>query len=124
MLVIMQEFFHLDLHHPLCYKLDQIFQFFLLKCVPLTISYHLYFLRIAQVLSFLHYGLFGRVQSKECYFRFTYTSLAVFCCCCCFCFSSKNLCFYHFYFFFNEVSSFRNRILTNQKPELAIRNFQ
>ena len=40
------------------------------------------------------------------------------------CFSSKKICFYHFYFFFHEVSSFRNRILTNQKPELMIRNCQ
>ena len=26
--------------------------------------------------------------------------------------------------FFDEVSNFRNRILTNQKPELVIRNCQ
>ena len=40
-------------------------------------------------------GQCGRVQSKECFFMFTYTFLAFFCC-----FSSKKLCFYHFHFFF------------------------
>ena len=34
------------------------------------------------------------------------------------------MCFYHFHFFFDEVSNFRNRILTNQKPEYVIRNCQ
>ena len=42
-----------------------------------------------------------------------------------FCFSSKNLCFYYFrFFFFDEVSNFHKRILTNKKPELVIRNCQ
>ena len=62
--------------------------------VPLTISYHLYFLRISKVLSKSHYGLVGRVHSKECYLIFTYTFLAFL-----FCFSSKNLCLYHFHIF-------------------------
>ena len=36
----------------------------------------------------------------------------------------QKICFYHFKFFFDEQSNFRNRILTNQKPELVIRNCQ
>ena len=38
-----------------------------LECVPLTISYHLYFVRISKVSSMLHHGSVGRVHSKECY---------------------------------------------------------
>ena len=50
-----------------------------------------------------------------------------------FCLSLSNLCFYHFHFFlyfflflfyFDEVSNFRNRILTNQKRELVVSNCQ
>ena len=67
----------------------------LVDCVSLTISYHLHFPRISKVSSMLHHESVGRVRSKECYFIFTYTLLAFFCC-----FSSKNLCFYHFRFFF------------------------
>ena len=55
------------------------------------------------------------IQSKECYFMFTYTFLS---------FLSKNLCFHHFNFFFYEVSKFRNRILIIQKLKLMIRNCQ
>ena len=62
-------------------------------CVPLTITYHLYFLRISKVSSMLHHRSLGRVHSKEYYFIFTYTLFSVFCC-----FSSKSLCFYHFHF--------------------------
>ena len=40
-----------------------------------------------------------------------------------YCFSSLNLrCFY--FHFFDKVSNFRNRILTNQKQELVIKNCQ
>ena len=45
--------------------------------------------------SMLHHGSVGQVHSKKCYFMFAYTFETVFCC-----FSSKNLCFYHFHFFF------------------------
>ena len=45
--------------------------------------------------SMLHHGSVGQVHSKKCYFMFTYTFETVFCC-----FSSKNLCSYHFHFFF------------------------
>ena len=89
------------------------------ESVPLTISYHLCFLRISKVWGMLHNGSVGRVQSKQCYFMFTYTFLVLFCL-----FSSKNCVFIIFISFFDEVSSFRNRILTNQKPELVIRNCQ
>ena len=64
-------------------------------CVPLTISYHLYFLRISKVWSMLYLGSVGRVQRKQYISLFTYTFLE-----CSYCFSSKNLCFCHFYFFF------------------------
>ena len=88
-----------------------------------------YFLRISTVWSRLHHISVGRVQSKELnYFMFTYTFLA-------FCFV---LIFYRYFFavfhrqyyvfiiFISlyEVSSFRNRRLTNQKPTLEIRNCQ
>ena len=52
---------------------------------------------------------------------YVYLCFSLFCCC----FSSKNLHFYHFHFFFyDKVSNFRNRILTNQKLELLKRNCQ
>ena len=60
--------------------------------VPLTISYHLYFLRISKVWGMLHHGSMRRVQSKKSYFMFTYNFLVVFCC-----FSSKS---FYFCFFF------------------------
>ena len=84
------------------------------ECVPQTISYHLYILRITKVWSLSHHGSVVRVYGKECCFIFTYTILAFFCC-----FLSKKICFYHFYFFFHEVSqsNFYDRILTNHTPE-------
>ena len=68
----------------------------------------------------LHHRLVGRVQSKESYFMVIYPFLVPFCW-----FSSKNLCWYHyhFFFFFDKVSNFHN-MLTSQKPELVIRNCQ
>ena len=63
--------------------------------VPLTISYHLYFLRISDVPSMLHHVSVGWVYIKECYFIVTYTFLAFL-----LLFLSQNLCFYHFHFFF------------------------
>ena len=58
----------------------------------------------------------GRVHSRECCYIFTNTFVAFYCC-----FSFENLCFYHLHFFFDEVSNSRNRVVTNQKPEV-IRN--
>ena len=62
------------------------------ECVPLTISYHLYFFRISKVLSMLLHVSVRRVSSKEYCFIFTYTFLAFFGF-----FLSKCLCFYHFH---------------------------
>ena len=75
-----------------------------IKCLPLTISYHLYFLRICQV--------------KWCYFTLTYYFLACFCL-----FFIKKVMFLSFLFFF-LVPNFCNRVLINQKMELVIRNCQ
>ena len=66
---------------------------------------------IYKVWSMLHHGSVGRVQSKECYFMFTYTS-AFF------------IVFIIFISFFGEASNFHNRILISQKSELVIRSCQ
>ena len=47
------------------------------ECVPLTTSFHLYFLCISKVWSMLHQGSLGQVQHKECYFIFTYTFMNI-----------------------------------------------
>ena len=67
------------------------------QCVPLTFSYHLYYLRISNVSSIIHHGSVEQVQVKECYFVFTYTFLD-FC-----------------YWILTSINI--NRILTNEKPE-------
>ena len=61
----------------------------------------------------LYHGSVRRFHSKVCYFIFTYTLLAFLVV-----FSFKKICL------FDEVSNFQNRILTNQKPEYEIRNYQ
>ena len=66
-----------------------------IECVPLTISYHLYFPCLSNVWRMLHHRLAGWVQNKGCHFMFTCAFLVFFSC-----FSSLNLCFYHFHFFF------------------------
>ena len=74
------------------------------ECVPLTISYR-------------------QFQSKECYCMFACTFLAfavVFVVL--FVVVQQNICvFIIFISFFDKVSNFRNRILTNQTPELVIK---
>ena len=69
-------------HHNATYMLPSLtfpFHFFYsYECVPLTIFYHLYFRRISYILSMLHQGSVERIQSKECYFKFTHTFLAFF----------------------------------------------
>ena len=61
----------------------------------------------------LHHGLVGQVYSKGNYFIFTYISWDFFVV-----FHQENCVYIIFIsFFFDEVSNFRNRILTNQKPE-------
>ena len=89
------------------------------ECVSLIISFHLYFLRISEIWCMLHHALVGQVQSKECYFMFTYTFVTLSCC-----FSLKKCVFIIFTFFSDEVSSFRNKMLTNFKQELIIKNCQ
>ena len=90
------------------------------RVFPRTISYHLYFLCISEVWSMLYQSV-GRAQSKECYFMFTfifgiYLFLAVF--------HRKISVFIIFMSFSDELSNFRNRILTNQNSELVIKNRQ
>ena len=64
------------------------------------------------------HGSEEQVQSKECYYMFTDT---FFYCCW---FSLKNCVFIILISFFGEVSNFCNRILTNQKPGLVIKNWR
>ena len=90
------------------------------KSVPLTISHYLYFLCISKVSSMLYHRLLGRVQSKECSFVFTNTFLAFF-----IVFHHEICVFIILISFFNEISNFRNKILSwNQKLELVIINCQ
>ena len=87
---------------------------------PLTISDHLYFHRTSEVWSMLHHGSVGRIQSKQCnsLFAFPFFGIA-------FVVFHQEICaFIIFTSFFDEVSNFRYRILTNQKLELVIRNCQ
>ena len=71
---VSQEFFFLLFLHFLNLFTD------ICKCVPLTISYHLYFLSICNVWSMLHHGSIERIQSNECFFMFTFAFLTVFSC--------------------------------------------
>ena len=91
---------------------------FILERVPLTISYHLYFSIPVKFGACYITGQWGRGRSKQCNSLFTYTFLGFFVV-----FINKFV-FLSFSFFFDEVSNFHKRILTNQKTELAIRNCQ
>ena len=112
-------------HHKVTYMLPSLtFSFYFFysiskeyECVPLTISYHLYFLRISYILSLLNQGSVEWVQSKECYFKFTHNFLAFFI------FFHQKICAFIIFisFFFDEVSKLRNKISTNQKPEDFVR---
>ena len=85
-----------------------------------TISYHLYFSVYLKSLSMLHHMSLGQLNnSKECYFMFPDTFLAFFNV-----FHQKFFVFIIFISFFDEVWNFHNRILTNRKPEMVIRNCQ
>ena len=101
-----------------------------LECLPFTISYHLHFLRISKSRSMLHHGSVWRAQSyikgQCCEFRVQGATLCLHllslhscCCCCCYC-----RCCYCCCCSFDEVSNFRNIILTYQKPRFVIRNCQ
>ena len=85
------------------------------QCVLLTISVSLQF-RACYITS--HWGDIT-IKNSTLILIYIYFFDINFCC-----FSSKSLCFYHSYFFFDEISNFRNRILTNQKLEQVIRNCQ
>ena len=79
------------------------------ELVPLTISFHLYFLRISKVLSVLHHRSVGQVQSKKMllyvYLYFCGVFLLSF---------IKKFVFIIFISFSDEVPNFRNKILINQ----------
>ena len=89
------------------------------ECVPLTVSYHLYFLLTCKGSSMLHQGSVGRVHGKEYYFYTYIYFLGIF-----LLFYIKKYAFIIFYSFSDAVSNFCNRILTNQKSEQVIRNCQ
>ena len=72
---------------------------------------------------FLITGQWRWVQSKKCYFMFTYTFLA-FLFVVAVIFHQKICVFIIIISFFDVVSNFCNRILTNQKTELVIGNCQ
>ena len=59
----------------------------------------IYFIRLSKVWSMLHHGSVGRVQSKECYYVFTYTFFAFFFVVVVVVFPHKFV-FFTFYFFF------------------------
>ena len=64
-----------------------------LECVPRTISYHLYFLRICKVWSMLHQGQWNEFRIKKAILCL-YILFSLF-----FSFFIKKLCFYYFHFF-------------------------
>ena len=69
---------------------------------------------------YLHHGSMEQVQSKECNSKTTYAILGIF-----FfvvVFHQKICAFTIFISFSDKVFNLRNRILTNRKPELVIRN--
>ena len=97
----------------------------ILACIPLAISDQLYFLRLSEVWSMLHHGSVGRVQIKNAtlsvmssYIFYAFFFLLFFS------FHHEICVFIIFISFFDEVASFQNRMLTNQKQKLVIRIFQ
>ena len=77
-----------------------------------TISYHFDFFHLSRVVNMLHHGSVGPAQFKERYFMFSFTFAYV---------SHHKICLFIilFFFFFDQVLNFRNRILTNQKQEFV-----
>ena len=79
------------------------------ECVRLIKWHHFIFLRLSNVWNMLRHGSVEVSSKQKHYFMFSSTFFGIFCC-----FSSWNLCFHHFnFFFFDEASNFRNRILIN-----------
>ena len=79
----------------------------------------IYFLRLSKVLSMLHHGSVWRVHKKTLLKNFYVLFWHIFVV-----FHHKICAFIIFISFSDEVSNFRNRILTNQKRELVVSNCQ
>ena len=77
-----------------------------------------YVLRLYKVWSIYYHGSMGRVH-KELLLNAFMCFFSIFCC-----FLSKICVFIIFISFFDEVSNFRNRTLTNQKLKLAVSSCQ
>ena len=77
------------------------------------------FFHLPKVWSISHHGSLGLAQSKKCHFMFSYIFWAYL-----LFFIIKFGVFVTCISFLDEVSNYRNRILTNQKKEYVIRNFQ
>ena len=76
--------------------------------------------RVSVASSELYQGSVWRVQSSECYFMFTFTFFTFLL----LLLLLLSLLLLLLFFFFDEVSNFRNIILTYQKPRFVIRNCQ
>ena len=90
----------------------------LVECVPLTISYHLYFLCISKVLNSYITSQWGKfsVRNTLCfYIYFLHIFLLFFVKKCVFI-----IFIFFFFFFFFEASNLQNRLLTNQKSAFVI----
>ena len=93
----------------------------LTECVCLTKWYHFIFLRLSHVWSMLHYitDQWGEFKLNTLLYVFIYffSTFLLF-------FIINFLVLSFSFLFFDEVSNFRNRILTNQKHELVVSNCQ
>ena len=78
----------------------------------------IYFLRFSKVWSILHHGSVGQVH-KKCSLVLLHTFMTFFVV-----FHHKICVFIILISFFDEVSNFRNRILTNQKREFVVSTCQ
>ena len=106
-------------HHVInCNESFRICHGSMIECVPITISYHPHFLRLSNVWSMLHHGIVWWAQNKGCNFTFTCKFFCLFFVV----FHDKICVFIIFVSFLDQVSKFWNKVLTNQKPELVMRN--
>ena len=78
----------------------------------------IYFLHLSKVWSILHHGSVGQVH-KKCSLVLLHTFMTFFVV-----FHHKICVFIILISFFDEVSNFRNRILTNQKHEFVVSTCQ
>ena len=89
-----------------------------MECARLIQLYHFLFLHLSKVWGKLYHGTVGRVQNKNttlCFDLLFWHFLLFF---------IIKFVFIIFISFFDEVSNFRKRVLTNQKQELVAQNFQ